>query len=131
MSLNYELPNDLTNGDLEEMGYDSDAMLGLLLTMMACGVGDLSDKGEADFYERVPRWLAVTEGHTNAAINKLSFYFQMVEDLRHLKTNVARKTESEFKSVLNGVITDRGVRLRSAATEMAEIEKAEAERTQA
>ena len=108
--LSYELRDGQTNGDLRESGVTDAEMFGLLVLMMATGVPSLEGRLNKDlFMERVTQWHVVTSvGKSWPEI------FETVERIAHLveivdglKTNISKKTKTQFKSVLFRVTEER------------------------
>lgn len=102
MSLDYRLPDHLTNADLEADGY-ADDLYGFLVLMMVtkCNTPDET------FLARVAQYSVVNE-HVQEQLPRL---VKMTNYLKGMSTNIMQESNAKWKSHLHVIISERAMEL--------------------
>lgn len=102
MSLDYRLPDHLTNADLDADGY-ADDMYGFLVLMMVTKC----NKPDETFIARVAQYACVAEYQRD----NLPRIIKMANYLRGMSTNVMQESDAKWKAHLHTIIKDRAAQL--------------------
>lgn len=96
MSLDYYLPNGMTNGDLADNHPDiHNSLFSVCSMMMACGVKVLDDK--EDFLTRVAMLTTLHVSDHKRQPELLEFYARAFDVLEGMVTNVSPDTQAAFR----------------------------------